>query len=182
MDPQVCWKKYPRQYEETIITRQNEEVFLRPIKPSDGPLIEELFARLSPPSIYFRFLTHMHHLRPELLHHLVHLDYENEFALAAVVEEKHHDVIIGVCRYVSSFEPTQAELAVVVRDDWQGRGVGKELVTRVFKIAKKHGIAMLELRIDPRNESSVRLFKNMGYSYSYEESMWDVSDRMMIYL
>jgi len=88
MDPHSCWKLYPKEYAEWIISRDEKSVFLRPIKPSDGSLIEDLFSKLSPTSIYFRFLSHLDRLRPEILYHLIHIDYESEFALAATIQEK----------------------------------------------------------------------------------------------
>jgi acetyltransferase len=183
MDPSVCWKRYPKQYEEWIVTRDEESVFLRPIKPSDGPLIEDLFSKLSPPSIYFRFLSNLDRLRPEILYHLVHLDYECEFALAATIWEKGRDTIIGVCRYACTLDPQRAELTVVIRDDWQGKGIGRALVERVFKIARKNGILTLELRIDAQNESSINLFTSMGYPYIHSKAiMWEPYDLLEIEL
>ncbi|MBT8489887.1 MAG: GNAT family N-acetyltransferase [Deltaproteobacteria bacterium] len=138
MDPHSCRKLYPKQHEEWIISRDEESLFLRPIKPSDGPLVEDLFSKLSPPSIYFRFLSHLDRLRPEILYHLVHIDYECEFALAATIQEKGREAIIAVCRYVCFWDSSRAELTVVVRDDRQCKGVGRTLVERVLKIAKRN--------------------------------------------
>jgi acetyltransferase len=177
MDPSVCWEKYPKDHEESIVIRDGGSVFLRPVKPSDGPLIEDLFSRLSPPSIYFRFLTNLDRLRPEILYHLVHIDYECEYALAATVNEKNSEVIVGVCRYVCTFDPHRAELAIVIRDDWQGKGIGRALVERVFTVAKRNGIKTIELHIDPQNESSISLFTGMGYDYRHIQSiMWEQYD------
>lgn len=177
MDPSVCWKKYPKEHEAWIITRDDESVFLRPVKPSDGPLIEDLFSKLSPPSIYFRFLTNLDRLRPEILYNLVHIDYECEYALTATVQEKNREVIVGVCRYVCTFDPHRAELAIVIRDDWQGKGIGRALVERVFNVAKRNGIKTIELHIDPQNESSINLFTSMGYKYQHIHSiMWEHFD------
>jgi acetyltransferase len=177
MDPSVCWKKYPKEHEESIVTRDGHNVFLRPVKPSDGPLIDDLFSHLSPPSIYFRFLSNLDRLRPEILYHLVHIDYECEYALTAIVNEKNREAIVGVCRYVCTFDPHRVELAIVIRDDWQGQGIGRALVERVFAVAKQHGITTIELHIDPQNESSINLFTSMGYEYRHIRSiMWEQYD------
>ena len=177
MDPSVCWKKYPKEHEEWIITRDDGNVFLRPVKPSDGPRIETFFSKLSPPSIYFRFLTNLDRLRPEILYHLVHLDYECEYALAATVEEGNREIIVGVCRYVCTFDPRRAESAIVIRDDRQRKGIGRALVERVFTVAKGNVIKTIELHIDPQNESSINLFTSMGYDYRHIQTiMWEHYD------
>ena len=140
-------------------------------------LIDDFFSRLSRPSIYFRFLTNLDRLRPEVLYHLVHFDYECEYALAATVNETDKEKIVGVCRYVRTFDPHRAELTIVIRDDWQGKGIGRAMVERVFNVAKGNGINKIELHIDPQNESSFNLFTSMGYDYRHVQSiMWENYD------
>jgi acetyltransferase len=118
---------YPAQYEERLIVGR-ERVLLRPIKPTDGPLILDLFGKLSPQSIFYRFLSHVEKLRPEQVYHLVHIDYVTEFALAAMIEEEGQDRMVGVCRAITSLDQRRAELTIILRDDWQGRGIGKIMV------------------------------------------------------
>jgi acetyltransferase len=90
--------EYPAEYEEWITLKDGSGIFLRPIKPSDGPLIQDLFHKLSPETIYFRFLTHLDRMQPELLKHIVEIDYETHFNLVAAIEEAEMESIIGSCR------------------------------------------------------------------------------------
>lgn len=173
---------YPGQYEEFITVKNNRRVFLRPVRPTDGSLINDFVSRLSDVSKYYRFLRRVDTLRPDMLRKLVHLDYKREFALAAVACEDGANVIIGVCRYFASLVPSHAESAIVVRDDWHGNGLGKAMTTRVFAIAELNGISTIVVNIDPRNDIAVKLYTGLGYLYQYRPSFIDISDSIDIHL
>ena len=173
------YQHYPAQYEEWLAVGP-DRVFLRPIKPTDGPLILDLFGRLSPQSIFYRFLSHMEKLRPEQVYNLVHIDYVTEFALAALIEEEGEERIIGVCRAIASSDQRRAELTIVLRDDWQGRGIGKIMAKKVVMVMHRHGITRIEIMLDSRNDKMKKLFISLGYPYIYEESILDICDRMEI--
>src|SRR5271157_3956900 len=117
------YRQYPYYYEEWITLDDGSAVFIRPIKPTDGPLLLDFFNRLSRETIYFRFLTHLRKLEPEVLKRLVEIDYEAHFALAAIIAEGKKEAIIGTCRYIVKENRSHAELTVVLRDDWQRKGL-----------------------------------------------------------
>ena len=174
--------KYPEEYEEWITLKDGSVIFLRPIKPSDGPLILDLFHKLSPETIYFRFLTRLDRLQPELLKHILEIDYETHFTLVAISEEAETESIIGSCRYITTQKMDHAELTVVLRDDWQRRGLGKIMATRVVTVARLKGISSIEIAFDYRNEGMKRLFASLGYPVKHESSLVDIADRMEIYI
>jgi acetyltransferase len=176
------YHQYPVYYEEWITLNDGSAVFVRPIKPTDGPLLLDLFNRLSRETIYFRFLTHLERLQPEMLKQLVEIDYESHFALVAFITENTKESIIGTCRYIVKGDMNHAELTVVLRDDWQRKGMGKAMVTRVVDIARAKGIASIEILLDYRNEGMKRIFASLGYPVSYEPSILDIADRMEILL
>lgn len=176
------YRQYPYYYEEWITLKDGSAVFLRPIKPTDGPLLLDLFKSLSRETIYFRFLTHLEKLQPEMLKQLVEIDYESHFALAALITVDKEESIIGTCRYIVKGNTNHAELTVVLRDDWQRKGLGKLMVTRVVDIARSKGIDSIEILLDYRNEGMKRIFASLGYPVSYEPSILDIADRMEILL
>jgi acetyltransferase len=173
---------YPAEYEEWITLKDGSRVFIRPIKPSDGPLIVDIFQKLSPQTIYFRFLTHLDRLRPELVKNLVEIDYSTHFALAAVVRDGEEESIVGTCRYIAAEKMDHAELTIVLRDDWQRKGLGREMAARVVAAARAKGITTVEIAFDSRNEGMKRLFASLGYPVKYESSLIDIADRMEICL
>jgi acetyltransferase len=176
------YQQYPYYYEEWITLKDGSSVFLRPIKPTDGPLLLNFFKSLSRSTIYFRFLTHLEKLQPEMLKQLVEIDYETHFALAAILVVDTKESIIGTCRYIVGQNSDHAELTVVLRDDWQRKGLGKLIVTRVVNIARSKGLASIEILLDSRNEGMKRVFASLGYPVSHEPSIIDIADRMEILL
>jgi protein lysine acetyltransferase len=107
-------------------------VEIRPIRPSDKPLLAEGMLRLSPESRYRRFLTAKPRLTAAELRYLTEVDGRDHVALVAVVPEAGRERLVGVARFVRLPEdPGTAEFAIVVADDWQGRGLGRLLAERV---------------------------------------------------
>jgi len=180
MEPVTIKHEYPSEYEEWVTLKDGSVIFLRPIKPSDGPLILDLFHKLSPETIYFRFLTRLDRMQPELLKHIVEIDYETHFTLVAVIEEAEMESIIGSCRYITTQKMDHAELTVTLRDDWQRRGLGKIMATRVVNVARLKGISSIEISFDYRNEGMKKLFSSLGYPVKHESSLIDIADRMEI--
>jgi acetyltransferase len=158
---------YPSQYESWLQLKNGREVFLRPIVSSDKHLLVALFNKMSPRSRYLRFMTHLHELPEQLLHHFTHLDYDREFALACLVEEDGKDAIIAVGRYALDPDEQIADLAVAVRDDWQHLGLGKSLLSKIISIGKEHGISHFGSMMDPQNDIMKQTLRELGYQVKY---------------
>ena len=161
-------KGNPSTYESCIELRNGVEVFLRPISPEDMNLITDLFNKLSPRSRYLRFMTHLRELPEELLHRFTHLDHASEFALACLVEEDGRDAIIAVGRYALDPNENIADLALVVRDDWQHRGLGKSLLSKIIAIGKEHGISRFGSVMDPQNDIMKQTLRELGCQVKYD--------------
>jgi GNAT superfamily N-acetyltransferase len=154
-------------YEERLRLAGGREVFLRPIRERDRDLIMDLFSRISPQSVYQRFLTHLHTLPEGLLHRLTHPDHPREFALAGVADEEGRDVIVAVGRYSFGTQGALADLALAVRDDWQHLGLGRALLERTVNVAREHGVTRFESMMDPRNKFMEKILEDLGYEVKY---------------
>lgn len=154
-------------HEGRIGLKGGREVFLRPIRETDGDLIVALFNRFSPETVHFRFLARLSTLPEGMVHHFTHLDPGKEFALAALAEEDRSEVLISVARY--AFDPREnlADLAIAVRDDWQNLGLGKALLSRLVAIAKGRGITRFRSMMDPLNRAMGKTLRDLGYQVSY---------------
>src|SRR6266496_471383 len=124
------------------VLRDGSAVLIRPIQPADAPLLADGFARLSLKSRQQRFLTPKQELSPAELRYLTDIDHHEHEALGAVSRADGRGV--GIARYVRRAEdPQTAEIAVTVVDDWQGRGLGAELLARLSDRARQEGICRL---------------------------------------
>jgi len=158
---------YPSHYESRLTLKNGKEIFFRPILKTDGPLLVDLFNKLSPQSVYFRFLRPLHTLPEELIYHFTHINYESAFALVAVIKEDGKDTIIAVGRYAYDPQDKVTDLAVAVRDDWQYLGLGKSLLSKIITIGKENGISRFVSMISPQNDVIRQTLQNLGYEVKY---------------
>ena len=134
------------------------QVRTRPVQPDDYDRFVRLYHRMSPDTLYRRFHTSVPRIRPELLHRLVTVDHEHREAVVAVVG----DEVIGVARYDRSREdPATAEFAVVVEDAWQGRGVGRRLLTEIAELAARRGVHHAAACVQTDNNRMVTLIHEL---------------------
>lgn len=145
--------------------RTAETVLLRPIAETDGPLLTDLFSRLSRQAIRWRFLGPVNVLSDDLLRQFTHLDYVRNFALAAVVHERSADRVIAVGRYAWNDEDRMPEAAVVVRDDWQGKGLGTILYARIAAAAARNGFRRFLSLIESDNAAMRSVIEKAGFPY-----------------
>jgi GNAT superfamily N-acetyltransferase len=145
----------------TVTLRDGVRVTLRPIAPEDKPLIAASFERLSEESRYRRFFTSKKELSAADLDYLVDVDHSDHEAIIAV--DPLSGEAVGVARYVRSNDDAEvAELAVTVIDDWQGRGLGRVLLTRLTDRARREGVRRFSAVVLGQNREALRLFNSLG--------------------
>ncbi len=158
---------YPAQYESRLSLKNGQEVFLRPILPTDECLLVDLFNKLDSYSRHMRFLGILDDLPEKLLFRLTHINYVSEFALVAVIREDGKDAIIAVGRYAYDSQENATEFAVVVRDDWQHYGLGKLLLVKIFAAGREQGFSRFVTMIDPENNIIKQILSGLGYTVTY---------------
>jgi nucleotide-binding universal stress UspA family protein len=142
-----------------VSLRDGSRLEIRPIEPDDRTRLAEGFERLSPESRYRRFFGPMPELSERDLDYLVTVDHHDHEALLAV-DPKTRDCI-GVARYVRTGDAV-AEAAVVVIDDWQGRGVGTHLLEALANRAREEGIVRFEAPVLANNREAIRVLERLG--------------------
>jgi acyl-CoA synthetase (NDP forming)/ribosomal protein S18 acetylase RimI-like enzyme len=162
---------YPGQWETDVVLADGATMHVRPIRPGDGPAIQALHQRLSAETIYFRFFTPLSTLSPRLLDRLVRVDYVDRFALVGVLG----DDIIAVARSerLPSSQPggrqgdndgeVEAEVAFLVDDAHQGRGISTVLLEHLAAIAAAAGITRFVADTLPDNKRMLRVFHEAGF-------------------
>lgn len=164
---------YPGRYEKTCTTRAGVEVFLRPIKPEDAPLLLALFSGLSQTSIYFRFFSPMRSLSHDMLARFTQIDYDRHVCLVALRREEGREVMVGVARLMADPDVTRAEFAVVVADAWQGKGIGAALLEECLAIARERSIAYVWGKVLPENTTMLALGRRLGFKVRRDEESGD---------
>jgi RimJ/RimL family protein N-acetyltransferase len=124
---------YPGELERELTLRDGSVVRIRPIRPDDAPRLQDLHSRLSGESAYQRFLAIVRRLPPDWARALANVDYQRRLAL--VVEAGASGALIGVGRYEPTNEQDTVEVAFVVQDSWQNRGLGTILFDAILQAA-----------------------------------------------
>jgi len=138
-------------------------VLIRPIQSTDAALLADGFARLSPRSRRMRFLGTKTTLSAAELRYLTDVDHHNHEALGALNHADGRGV--GVARYIrDAQDPQAAEIAVTIVDDWQGRGLGTELLTQLSGRARQEGIQRFTALVADDNMAVTGLLRNMSAS------------------
>ena len=170
---------YPARYEKTLPLRGGGEYTIRPIHPDDAHMLKKLVSELSPQSRYFRFVSSMAELPPSMLARFTLIDYDREMALVAVVKERtatpegdisETERIVGVSRYVTNPDQSSCEFALVVADDFNGKGLGSRLMESIMDVAREKGLSEIEGLVLANNSGMLKLMRGLGYQVkSYAE-------------
>ena len=151
---------YPSELEGEIRARDGRAVRVRPIRPEDAAREKRFFDRLSQQSRYQRFMQYLPHLSDRMLARFTQLDYDRELALVAVWQ----DEFVAVGRDAPNQDGRSAEFALVVADDWQGKGLGHALLERLCDTARAAGYAALVGRILEANHDMLQLARHLGFA------------------
>lgn len=161
---------YPTQYVRSETLRDGTSITLRPIQPEDEPLWTDLLDRCSPESRQFRFRHVFQHATHEMAVRYCFIDYDRELALVAERDTPTGPQLLGVGRLVADAEHTSAEYAVLVADEWQGRGLGALLTRRCLEIARDWQVHTITAETSTDNVRMQRVFTREGFTV---ETDWD---------
>jgi EmrB/QacA subfamily drug resistance transporter len=145
----------------TVVLRDGSAVLIRQVHSADAPLLADGFTRLSAQSRQMRFLTRKKELTPAELRYFTDLDHHDHEALGALDHADGRGV--GIARYVrNAQDPHAAEIAVTIIDDWQGRGLGTELLAQLSDRARQEGIRCFTALVAEDNKAISGLLRNMS--------------------
>lgn len=155
---------YPEQFEEWIPLKDGSRAFLRPLLLTDEAKLRDMFYRLSPDSIQYRFFSMIRTLPHERLQEFLRVDYEADMALVVLTDRTPDAQMIAIAHYTRDPQTNFADAAFLVRDDWQGKGVGTALMDRLVQAAKANGIAGFTADVLMANHGMLRVFHRCGYA------------------
>ena len=159
---------YPDELERWIELKDRSRVFLRPLKLTDESLLREMFYRLSPESVHYRFFRMIKAMPHEKLQAFLRVDYDADMALVVLTGSSEDAPIIGIAHYSKDARTNLADAAFLVRDDWQGKGIGTQLMTNLVDAAIAHGIAGFTADVLLENHGMLRVFHRCGYPVESE--------------
>jgi acyl-CoA hydrolase/RimJ/RimL family protein N-acetyltransferase len=164
--------EYPEEMEAWRTMRTGEPYLLRPVKISDEPVLKEFFYSLSDQSVYRRFFSMRTDMPHERLQEFVIIDYTKEIIILAVKQTEHgeREEIISLAQYGIDETNHTAEVAFVVRDSYQGKGIGTEMLNYLTFLARKRGLLGFTAEVLIENKAMLHVFEKMGFAIDIRPS------------
>jgi acetyltransferase len=166
--PKPAIRPYPSQYVSQFTMKEGTEVTLRPIRPEDEPLMSEFHETLSDLSVYMRYFSALSlslRVAHERLVRICFVDYDRVMAL--VVDHKDEATgqhrILGVGRLIKLHTKNEAEVAILVSDQFQKQGLGIELLRRTVQIARDEKLSSISAEMLRDNVTVQRVFRKVGF-------------------
>ena len=157
---------YPIEFEKRRKLHDGTKVILRSIKPEDEMLWLEMFRNFSDESVWNRFFNVIKNTPHEVRVRYCDIDYDNEIAIVAVLQEGEKKML-GVVRFTIDSNRKSGELAFIVADPWQCLGLGTMMVKHMIQICRDKTIEIVYSFILPNNYGGIRFLKKMGFTIEY---------------
>jgi RimJ/RimL family protein N-acetyltransferase len=155
----------PSHYAARETLRDNTIVTVRSTRPDDGPRIRRAFHNLERETVYTRFFGYKADLSEAELTRITATDFDRVTALLITIDTAEDEVVIGGASYVvldTGAPPQSAELAFLVEEDYQGRGLASTLLRHMIRIGRANGLDQFEADVLARNMAMLRVFRQSG--------------------
>ena len=171
--PRPAIRPYPIQYISNWQTQDGTSFTLRPIRPDDEPLMVDFHHQLSETSVYMRFFLPLKldfRVSHERLFTKCFIDYDREIGLVAeYTDELGARRMAGIARLIRKHSDNSAEVAFLVADKFQNRGLGTHMLEKIVQIARKEGISTLEGATLSDNFNMKDMFIKAGFRFAPPE-------------
>lgn len=147
----------------SLLLEDGTQLTIRSIQPTDEPSMRDLVYALSRETIYYRFMSSQVSFSHKQIQDFVYVDHRKDVAIVGTVPEAHGEDIIAVGRYYLDEKTNRAEVAFVVRDDWQGKRIGSFLFKHLTDLAKRNGIAGFTAEVLRDNLRMQTIFNHSGH-------------------
>jgi len=167
---ELAWEKvvYPEELERYDTLNDGTEIFFRPVKPTDEEALSQMLYSLSAESIRTRYMTHTMAFPHKEVQQLTNVDYRNNITIVGTVPGVSGDEIVAIAQYYLDPKTNAAEVAFLVQDEWQQKGMGSFLLDYLTQIAIQRGVKRFYAKVLPINKPMLAIFYNSGYKVNTE--------------
>jgi acetyltransferase len=177
--PKPAIRPYPAQYVSSWKMKNGEDVTIRPIRPEDEPMMVKFHETLSDRTVYLRYFSSLslrRRISHERLERICFGDYDREMVMVAELSDPatKDRMIVGVGRMNRLLDQNQAEVAVLISDQYQNKGLGHKLLRRVLEIAREEKVTQVSAEIMPDNIAMQMIVKRLGFRVRTSSDMSSV--------
>jgi acetyltransferase len=172
-------KTYPIRFIEPAQLKDGTLIQLRPIHPLDGKQAENFRGKLSAESVYDRFLGYIPKISEQLVNRLTNIDYSKEMAIVAEVHLKEEEKEVIAVGRIASDGSTEADFAIIIADNWQGRGLGTILTAYLIDVAKEMDFEKVYATVFTRNKEMLGILKSKNFKFRTEDALTTYAELLL---
>lgn len=146
----------------TMLMDDGTNMKFRPIHPTDAPRMRDLFYKLSEGTIYYRFGWNMKKLPQKQIQDFIYIDHRNEVGIVGTIPSAAGEEMISFGGYYLDKKTNRAEVALVVLDEWQNRGIGTFMANYLARIARQDGIRGFTAEVHITNKEMQAVMHKIG--------------------
>ncbi len=154
---------YPSQFVRKWQLPDGTEITIRPIRSEDAKNEKFFVDNLSPQSKYIGFMEAIQEINQSMLVRFTQIDYDRKMAFIAASEKGHEEKEIAVGRYVTYPDGETCEFAIVGADEWQGKGIGHQIMLDLIRVATTKGLKIMVGDIFTENNGRIALAQGLGF-------------------
>jgi acyl-CoA hydrolase/RimJ/RimL family protein N-acetyltransferase len=159
---------YPDELERFDTLRDGTEIFFRPVKPTDEAALSEMLYSMSPASLRTRYMAQTMTFPHKDVQQLANIDYTQDLCIVGTVPDTSGEQIVAIAQYFLDPRTQSAEVAFIVQDEWQKKGMGTFLLKYLTRTAKQRGVKSFYAKVLPANKPMLAIFHNTGYNVNIE--------------
>lgn len=159
---------YPEELERYDTLHDGTEIFFRAIKPTDEAALSEMLYSLSPSSIRTRYMAQTVTFPHRDVQQLTNIDYTQDISIVGTVPSVSGEQVVAIAQYFLDPKTQAAEVAFLVQDEWQKKGMGTFLLDYLAQIAKQWGVKQFYAKVLATNKPMLAIFHNSGYKVKTE--------------
>ncbi|MHA2472656.1 MAG: GNAT family N-acetyltransferase [Promethearchaeota archaeon] len=155
---------YPQKYETKLSLKNSKTIMIRPVKPTDERMIQELHYSLDDKDRYLRFFTPMKDFRHKKIQPMINIDYITDMILVGIERYNEKEKIVAMGGFFKTNQPSLAELAFVVHKNWRGLGISRFLLEYLAQIARELNYKSFGASILVQNQAMLHIINTSGYT------------------
>jgi len=159
---------YPEKYETILKLKNEKKIKIRPVKPTDERMIQELHYSLDEKDRYLRFFTPVHDFRHKKMQPFVTIDYTTDMILVGEASEGGEEKIVALGAFFKTVQPSLAEIAFVVHENWRGLGITRFLLNYLVKIGRELNYKTFGGSILLENKPMLHIIDTSGYKLTFK--------------
>jgi len=160
---------YPEKYETSLALKNGKKLKIRPVKPTDERMMQELHYSLDEKDRYLRFFSPVQDFRHKKIQPMVNIDYSTDMILVGIYNEGGEEQIVAIGAFFKTTKPSVAELAFVVHKDWRGLGITRFLLNYLVKIGRELNYKTFGGSILLENRPMLHIIDTSGYKLNLKK-------------